>query len=144
MVQVNWNAGDKDVSDGYPLLPDGEYDLKIVSVSMGKSKNDDPQAIVDYVVVNGLEYQGRSLKFHRLTFIPNDGPGAWIAKSFLKAIGQPYKGKDVILETDAWLGKILHANVGTHEYNGRKFNKVKGVSSYAGPEIKTDGPDCPF
>lgn len=144
MGRATVNMGDKEVTGGF-MLPRGEYDLKIVEAVLGKSKNGDPMATINYAVVNGLEHEGKSLKFQRVTFIQNDGIGAWIAKSFLKSLGLPYKGDNVNIDTDEWLGKVLHAKVGVREYEGKEYNEIKEFSAYEGPEIKkSDDMDVPF
>ena len=135
MGRFMWDAGDEDVRDGFQPLTPGEYDLKITEAETGTSKGGIPQATVNFVVVNSMENEGKAVRFHRVTFIPSDGKGAWIAKAFLKAIGQPYKGDKVVVDTAAWIGKIIHASVDVEDYNGKKYNKVNNVTAYDGPAI---------
>lgn len=124
MGTIQYDAGEEEVGDGFEPIPNGVYDLKIVEAEMGESKKGYPMATVNFVVINDEKYADKSINFHRVVFMPNSNPGAWIAKAFLKAIGQPYKG-NIEIDTDAWVGKKVTASVYTDEYEGKKFNKIK-------------------
>lgn len=126
MGKVSVNMGAKE-ADAIELLPDGTYQLKIVKADLKESKSGNPMVTVDLSVVNSLNHNGAKIMFHNVTIIPNDEKGAWIAKLFLKAIGQPYKG-NVTIDTDAWLGKIINAEVGVREYDNKKYNNINGGS----------------
>ena len=143
MARISYNAGEEEVTDSFTPLPPGAYDLKIVEAEMTTSKNGDPQAIVNFVVVNGLAHEGKSVKFHRVTFISDDRPGAGIAKAFLKSIGQPYKGQ-IDVDTDAWVGKVLAADISIDEYNGKKYNKVNYIRASNVKTIQEETEELPF
>lgn len=142
MGRLSYSAGDKEVTDGFQLIPKGTYDLKVVEATLGESKAGLPQATVNFVVVNS-EYADRPIKFYRVTFIPDDQKGAWIAKAFLKALGQPYKGK-VDVDTDVWIGKIVTADVGIEEYEGKEYNRVGNVRAYDGQQPSGKEEEIPF
>jgi len=147
MGRATFNAGEGEPTSGFPLLPPGEYDLKITEAQMGTSKKSGfPQAMVNFVVVNGLEHEGKPLKFHYVTFIPDGQKGNGMAKTFLKALGQPYKGAEVVVDSDAWIGKVIHADVGVENYEGKQKNKLGfNIKAYEGPEIKSPvDEECPF
>lgn len=147
MGKATFKAGNDEPKEGFTLLPPGEYDLKIVEAQMGESKKSGlPQALVNFVVVNGLEHEGASLKFHYVTFIPEGQKGNGMAKTFLKALGQPYKGDAVVVDTDAWIGKVIHADVKVETYEGKQRNRLGfDISEYKGPEIKeAKEEDAPF
>jgi hypothetical protein len=146
MARFKYNAGEEEVSDGFKPLPAGSYDLKITKAELGKSKDGTPMATVDYEVINSLQYNGKTVKFHRVTFIPEGLSGAWIAKSFLKAIGEPYKGKQVDVDTDTWVGKIIRADVVIEPYQGKDYNKIASVHPFEGglPEPTTQDEEIPF
>ena len=132
----NYNAGNTPPSSGGGAdpVPDGAYRLIVTDVQETKPKAGDYQVIVTFRVSGG-QYDKRKIPFHRVTFFgDNDAPGAGIALAFLKALGQPYKGKFSI-DPEAWKGKTLTADVGSEEYNGRLNNKILGVDA--------DTPDQP-
>lgn len=139
MGRANWKAGADEPSDGFEPIPAGEYQLKIVTAVMGETKEKGyPMATVDFVVVNSLKYNDKSIKFHRVTFIPEGEPGNGMAKTFLKALGLPYKGENIVIDTDQWIGKVLTASVIIEPYQGKEYNKIKGVKAYEGAPIEEE------
>jgi hypothetical protein len=134
MGTINIDLGNDDVQTGFTLVPEGEYDLKIVSAELKTSKKGDPQALVDFTVINTLSYDGKVIRNHMVTFLPQERSGAWIAKTFLKSIDQPYIGS-VEINTEAWIGKIVTASVIQQEYEGKMYNRINNVRKYSGNQI---------
>jgi hypothetical protein len=111
-------------------LPEGVYNLRIVTAEGGTTKAGKPKVTVDYEVYDG-DYMGRSLKYHTVTFFGKDEKGAGITKGYLSAIGEPNDGS-VEVDTDKWIGKVITAKVGIKlpDEKGRIFNEVKWVNKY--------------
>ena len=83
-------------------------------------------------VVGGDE-EGRTL-LSRMTLDEN-GKGFWATRLFLKAIGEPHKGKGIEMDTDRWIGRQLYATV---KHNGQyaniaDYNFDKPVEQYKAP-----------
>ena len=141
-MSFNYNAkGVKPWSGGSYLIPAGRYRLKIIDTEEGKTKKEDPMVRVDFKVMGG-EHDGKTLKFHNVTFFGRDEdgaskPGAGIAIHFLKTIGQPWEG-DFQVDHMKWRGKELDANVIEDVYNGKVSNKVKEVFPAGANVDKTD------
>lgn len=122
--QHAWTKGDP--SPNRPI-PAGEYVLRIVDTTESVSKNSGrPQVIVHFRVHDG-QYKGRSIKYHRVTFIPEDCDGAGMAVHFLKCIGEPWENKYEVNHMH-WRGKLLKAKVIEEEYNGYVNNKIVFVN----------------
>ncbi len=92
-------------------IPDGKYNLRIVSAEEKYSKKGDPMVVVDYEVMDG-PYAGRSVRFHYVVFF-NDktSKGAGISKNYLKTIGLPYEGQNVNVDASKWVGRCLVGKV---------------------------------
>lgn len=118
------------------VIPDGEYDLKIVSATPGKTKAGDDKVTVDLAVASG-QHLGFVVRFHTVTFFLNSGhKAAGLAIKFLKTIGEPYEG-EFDYYPDRWVGKKLTAYLCAEEYNGRINMKVQWVK----PIDKIDSQD---
>lgn len=73
-------------------------------------------------VVEGDE-TGRS-SFNRVSFDEN-WSGFFLTRLFLKAIGEPYKGKGVNMDSDNWIGKEFYATVIHNEgKNGKVYANI--------------------
>lgn len=77
-----------------------------------------PQDIVSVKceVVGGDE-EGRTI-LQRLNLDEN-GKGFWATRIFLKAIGEPYKGNGLEIDTDKWAGRQFYATI---VHNGQYAN----------------------
>ena len=117
-------------------LPEGIYVLKIADTVEGKSKAGDSQVTVHFIVDDG-PYQGRHVKFHRVTFLPPSDKGSGIAVHFLKAIGQPCEG-DFTVDHTKWRGAYVKAKVVEETYNGYVNNKVAWVDPVEVKELEKD------
>ena len=53
--------------------------------------------------------------------ISPDSKFYWLAKIFLKAIGEPYQG-EIMIDTDAWIGR---------QFKGKVVHTTKGDKTYA-------------
>lgn len=113
-------------------VPAGDYLLKVVDTEEGKSKKKDDGSGGDYQVTVHFKiadgpYKGRSIKFHRVTFLPKEHKAAGIAVHFLKTLGQPWEGVFTV-DHAAWRGQLVQAKVTEEEYNGYINNKVAWVN----------------
>ena len=152
---TRYSAGEVDVDKGFEVLPRNRYDLEIIEVAPGVSKNGFNMATLALRVCNSLTHAGRMVKFQRVTFLPSENPGAFIALKFLKAIGEPYKG-DFDIVPSRWVNKKFNASVGIETYEGkngdtREKNTVEFATAtpYNGPEetfapAADSEPEIPF
>lgn len=127
-------------------LPDGKYVLRIISAVVGVTKNGDPKVTVDYVVASG-PFEGRSVKFHTITFFKDKkSPAAGMAIHYLKCLGEPYEGQFSVNEA-AWIGKSVEGMVvGEKANDGNVYSRVKFVNLYVPDHTKAleSDPDVPF
>ena len=92
---------------------------------VGRMKLDNDTVCVKCEVVGGEE-EGRTL-LNRLSLDENFR-GFFATRLFLKAIGEPYKGKDFVIDTENWIGREFYATVfhnkeyaNINEYNFEKL-----------------------
>jgi hypothetical protein len=133
--------------DGDFLVPDGEYVLTIKGTKEGKSKEGSHyQVTVNYQVAEG-EHKGTPINFHRITFKPKEDKSAWMAISYLKAIGQPYQGQFTV-DPKEWEGKSVLAWLEQREWQGKTSMNVKWVKPVEGVipsrQINEDVESIPF
>lgn len=111
-------------------LPDGNYKVKIVKSGRSETKEKKlPLFKVEMVVIFG-PYKSRKV-WANLVLLPffkdkakkEFTPGAGIILSFLRAIGEPHKGKFAI-DHENWVGKELGVRLYSEPYNGKLQNKV--------------------
>lgn len=129
-------------------IPEGKYNLRIVSATEKKSSKGDDMVVVDYEIMDG-PFIGEEIRFHYVVFFKNKGTkGAGMSKTFLRVIGEPYEGK-VSVDPNRWVGKCLTAKVVQEpDQRGQMFPRVKFVDSYVTDYTqitKTDtGEEDPF
>ncbi len=135
-MSFQYNATNvKPTGGGFEPLPKGKYLLKIEQAAEGRSKNADPKVTVTFKVMDG-RYQGRRIRFHHVTFLPEGSEGAGIAIHFLKTIGEPYQGA-LNVEPQRWLGKYLWGHVDQKpDSNGNVWNVVRDVEPYGEPVME--------
>ena len=132
-------------SEGYTLLPDGDYDLQITNVTEKKSRAGDPMVNVEFEVINNTDFNGKKI-FTNVTFMQADKPGAGMSTHFLKTIGQPWEGA-IEVDAENWVGERVKAKISTREYTNDKGKKVttndiKSFDVFGDPNAKKD--DLPF
>lgn len=121
-----------EMSTGSGPIPEGQYNLRIISATEKESKNGDPMVVVDYEVYDG-EHCGRHVKFHYVVFFKNASSplqrGAGISKHYLKCLGLPYENS-VKVDASQWVGRIVKAKVVHEKSDAGTFAKVKFVDKY--------------
>lgn len=111
---------------GMKPFPAGEQHLRITRAETGVTRNGDEKITVDFRVVGG-PHAGREIRFHTVTFLPKESPGAGMILHFLKCIGEPYEG-DFTWDENRWLGRIIKAYVTIEsDPKGREWNRVGDV-----------------
>jgi hypothetical protein len=93
----------------------------------------DPDTVSVKLEVVGGEEQGRTL-LQRLSLDEN-WKGFFATRLFLKAIGEPYKGAGLEIDTDRWIGRQVYATV---VHNGKfanidQYNLEKRIEQYKSP-----------
>lgn len=121
----------------FELLPEGTYKFQITDVAEATKKQPDgtktlvkDTLMVTCEVIEPEEHIGEN-KYLRTSVA---GEFLWVTKNLLKCIGQPYEG-DVVMDTDAWIGKQFFGEV-KHKDGFANINK------FVYKEIKQ--PDVPY
>lgn len=132
-------------------IPEGWYNLRIVSAVEKVSKKGDPMVVVDYEIMDGL-HAGRLIKFYYVVFFKDKtANGAGMSKHFLKTIGLPHEGK-ITVDPSQWIGRCVVGNLALSKgQNGKDYPRIKSIDKYvvdytvpAKEEIVTDGEKIPF
>lgn len=113
------------VKEGFAVLPEGEYTVKIDAIEPGTTQNGDPKFAVKFIICTG-EFIGWWV-WDNITISENpNSPGfkiLWRTKKFLKCIGEPHEGK-IEYDTDNWYGCKLKITVFHDMYKGQEKAKV--------------------
>jgi hypothetical protein len=115
-------------SGDFTPIPAGTYTFRIGDKEVQKSQGGYHQVIV-WLIVNEGEHEGRRVR-HMVTFLPQDNPGAGIAKRWLHAIGEEYEGK-ITVNPAVWSG-VIKCDVKIEQFTKKdgtpgKSNKVTAV-----------------
>lgn len=116
----------------FKLLPDGWYLLKVDEIEkVGQSKEKKhPLVTVNLKVADG-QYKGNGIRYHNITFLPKDEPGAGMAIHWLKSIGQPWENKFKV-SPKSWVGAMFYGQVKSRkksEDSNKIYNEVKAILS---------------
>ena len=114
MVRRSYDLQDEEPNKSFPLPSEVvEHCFMVSDVFLTSDEN----VVRVKLEVCGGDEEGRSI-LNRLTLDEN-GKGFFATRIFLKAIGEPYKGKGVKLDTDNWIGRQFYATV---LHNGKYAN----------------------
>ena len=114
----------------FVLLPDGLYYFTVASYERGRHTPNPqnpgklpacPKATVYLQIVAN---EGETELRHNL-FLHSSTEG--MLSAFFGAIGQKRKGEPLRMDWNAIIGKVGVCKVGSREYNGNKYNEVKGM-----------------
>jgi len=128
MVKRTVNAGDGEPEQGSFEKPsEGEHLFQVVDVfdqSYDGNKFDlDSNTVIAKCEVVGGDEEGRSL-LNRCS-LDDTWKGFFATRLFLKAIGEPYKGQGLTIDTDAWVGRQFYATVVHNESKGKTYANIK-------------------
>ena len=141
-MRKTFNMGNDEPEQRSFLLPsEGEHFLEVAEFLPSEDEN---IIIVKCEVIDGLE-AGRSL-IQRVS-LNSEWKGFFTTRLFLKAIGEPYKGK-IDIDTDRisiWLGRRFYAFVihAKSEKNGKTYANIdsynfdKKIEQYKPPVKET-------
>lgn len=127
--ELNWNDEiEKDGSD-YVLLPEGDYDFKVIDFERGRHDGSAKlppcnKAILKLEIAGN---EGKATITHNL-FLHTITEG--MISAFFTSIGQKKKGEKVQMNWNAVLGASGRAKIGIHSYTNkdgeeRKSNEIK-------------------
>lgn len=114
----------------FVFLPDGLYWFTVKSYERGRHTPNPqnpgklpacPKATVHLTIVAN---EGETELRHNL-FLHSSTEG--MLSAFFGAIGQKRKGEPLRMDWNAIIGKVGVCKVGSREYNGNKYNEVKGM-----------------
>jgi hypothetical protein len=116
MVKRTASANDQEPEQQAFELPSvGEHLFQVVDVK----DTDDPNIFLAKCEVAQGDEVGRSL-LHRCN-IDDSQKEFYFTRMFLKAVGEPYKGKGFPIDTDNWSGRLFYATV-KHSIDGKYAN----------------------
>lgn len=99
MVKRTYNLEDNDPQKSYPIVPVGEHKFQVTDIT---DTND-----IDIVSVKCevISENGTAISLiHRINLNENN-KFFWLTRVFLKCIGEPCRGNNVTIDTDAWVGR---------------------------------------
>lgn len=114
----------------FVFLPDGLYWFTVKECERGRHTPNPqnpgklpacPKATVHLTIVAN---EGETELRHNL-FLHSTTEG--MLSAFFGAIGQKRKGEPLRMDWNAIIGKVGVCKVGSREYNGKKYNEVKGM-----------------
>jgi len=127
--ELDWNDTLQKDSE-FVLLPDGLYWFTVKEYERGRHTPNPqnpgklpacPKATVHLTIVAN---EGETELRHNL-FLHSSTEG--MLSAFFGAIGQKRKGEPLRMDWNAIIGKVGVCKVGSREYNGNKYNEVKGM-----------------
>jgi hypothetical protein len=129
-------AEDAGTGGDFSPIPDGEYELEILSWEMKPIDNDRAtgQRLSIQLAVRGSQYENRRI-FDSFCTIYKPKPGGDAEKAAkTQQIGRGRFGslcvaagiQKSISDLDVLVGKFVRATVATREYNGKKNNEIRG------------------
>ena len=121
------------VSDGFELLPKGEYTCFLFDVYHKETKNGDDMYVLVLKVAEG-EYKGRQL-FYNLPVMPST---MWKIKETLEILGYEVPKSVVEVDFDDLLGRKCIAVVRHREWQGKTREDVQNLKPYNGDSSLDD------
>lgn len=127
--EYDWNDTiQKDAE--FTLLPEGLYSFTVESYERGRHTPNPqnpgklPACNKATVHIKIVANEGETELRHNL-FLHSSTEG--MLSAFFGAIGQKRKGEPLRMDWNAIVGRIGVCKVGVREYNGNKYNEVKGM-----------------
>lgn len=126
------------VSDGFELLPKGDYPCFLFDVNHKKTQKGDDMYVLVLKVADG-EHKGRQL-FYNLPVMPST---MWKIKETLETFGMEVPKAVAEVDFDDLLGRMCMAVVGHREWQGKDREDVQTLKPYDGEGFEPDD-DVPF
>lgn len=123
MVKRTYNLEDSEPTDKkFDMPSEREHLLQVVDVytcedETGRKLGLDQDTVSTKCEVVGGAEEGRTLLVR--ASLDNNFSGFFATKLFLKAVGEPYKGEGILIDTDNWIGRQFYATV---KHNGKYAN----------------------
>lgn len=138
MVKRKYNLDDKEPEQSKFEKPsEREHLFQVVDVydmgnAPGKMVLDENTVCAKLEVIGGDE-SGRTM-LNRIN-LDESWKGFYFTRLFLKSIGEPYKGKELEIDSDRWIGRQFYANVVHNEgfANIGEYNFDKKIDQYIPP-----------
>lgn len=119
MVKRTAKGDDKEPGQGSFDLPSANKEHLFQVVDVLDDFNGDPDIFFAKCEVVGGDEEGRSL-LHRCT-LDDSQKQFFFTRMFLKAVGEPYKGEMIPIDTERWVGRQFYAIV-SHSKDGKYAN----------------------
>jgi len=156
MAHVFNSTGLKPQRPGQPgfLLPEGKYLLEILDFEEKYSSQHDYMVVVQWIVREPKEHDGKTIKYHNVVFKAAGESGAGIAIHFLKTIGEPWQESEQLdIDPARWIKRRVWAvvEVGKYtpqsgKYAGKELQKnvVRDIWPVDGEDGLPSEEQCPF
>lgn len=126
------------VSDGFELLPKGDYPCFLFDVNHKETKKGDDMYVLVLKVADG-HHKGRQL-FYNLPVMPST---MWKIKETLETFGMEVPKAAAEVDFDDLLGRMCVAVVRHREWQGKDREDVQTLKPYDGEGFEPDY-DVPF
>ncbi len=122
-MRVNMDVDGSQAKGGFPVVPNGEYFIKVSNKKDGmtKTKRQKVDLMFDIESASGEKLGGL---WHTLTFIPKGEPGHGMWLYTNRCLGLPYDGA-LDFDTDEYMGQACKALIIQDTYDGKTRNKVE-------------------
>lgn len=129
-------------SKKFDIPSEREHLLQVTDIytstdEIGQKLNLNSDTVSVKLEVIGGDEEGRTM-LNRCVLDEND-KAFFFTKMFLKAIGEPYKGKGIEIDTDRWVGRQVYATVVHNKgfANIKEYNFDKKIEQVYTPPVKS-------
>jgi hypothetical protein len=131
-MALRLNVGNlNNVSDAFPVIPEGVYEVQVMEIASGTSQKQKPMLTLKHSVVNNAEYMGHPL-WDRISLTE---AALWKLKQFCEAaqLGWDDEGVDV----EPAIGRVILVKVAQEMYDPGN-GKVPRLSNKIDEYMKRD------
>ena len=121
------NVGNlSNVSDQYPVIPEGVYEVQIAELKMEQSKAGNPMLVVKMNVVNHAEHMGHPL-FDRMVTTEK---ALWRLKQFCEALGLGWDDAGVDVEPAVGMTATVRVTQELYTPEGKEPQRSNKIDEY--------------
>lgn len=119
---LGWD--DEITNDGFPLLPDGDYDFTVVNFERDRFSGNEktPECNIAKIIIR-INYQGENIDIKHSFFMLKKNE--WQLSQFFCSIGQKKYGEPLRMNWNLVIGSKGRCKIGKRTYNGNDYNEVK-------------------
>lgn len=122
--EFGWDDLIDDEGSEYTLIPEGDYDFRVESVSRGRHNGSEKMPACNKAILKILiNYNGKEIAIEHNLFLHSRSEKN--LGNFFLAIGLKKKGEPLHMNWNAVPGAKGRCHVNNREYNGNKYNNIK-------------------